>query len=40
MMKKSLEDLKRIRDEIAPKLAMRAHHDDYKVVVIMMTIKL
>ena len=29
MMKKSLEDLKRIRDEIAPKLAMRADHDDY-----------
>ena len=36
-MKKSLEDLKRIRDEIAPKLAMRAHHDDYKVVVSMGT---
>lgn len=36
-MKKSLEDLKRIRDEIAPKLAMRAQHNDYKIVVSMGT---
>ena len=36
-MKKSLEDLKRIRDEIAPKLAMRNDHNNYKVVVSMGT---
>lgn len=31
--KKSLEELKQIRDEYAAKLAMREHHDDYHVVV-------
>lgn len=36
-MRKSLEDLKKIRDEIAPKLAMRDHHNSYKIVVSMGT---
>lgn len=30
---KSLEELKKIRDEYAHKLAMREHHNDYHVVV-------
>lgn len=30
---KSLEDLKKIRDEYAARLAMREHHNDYHIIV-------